>query len=227
MSSVLRGLGPFVELATGPADDEWLPVARLVDEPELLAARVRSGRTALASLAGAPVEAVEERVVTSVVMLGVAARLSAPAIAAAAMCDAVLPVGRLSWRDGQPGPVPLLLPTSAHVPPGDADGLHAALVEDVLARLVDTARALAPLAPSLLWGNAASGIAGAAGALARARPSVAGAAYGVADALLARPPLRGAGAFAPGRRFRRGTCCLYYRLPGGGTCGDCPLPARA
>jgi hypothetical protein len=24
--------------------------------------------------------------------------------------------------------------------------------------------------------------------------------------------------------FRRRSCCLYYRLPGGGYCGDCPLP---
>jgi ferric iron reductase protein FhuF len=23
--------------------------------------------------------------------------------------------------------------------------------------------------------------------------------------------------------FRRRSCCLFYRLPGGGTCGDCPL----
>ncbi|MGH3410268.1 MAG: (2Fe-2S)-binding protein [Streptosporangiaceae bacterium] len=28
-----------------------------------------------------------------------------------------------------------------------------------------------------------------------------------------------------GLGFRRHSCCLYYRLPGGGLCGDCALAA--
>jgi len=47
-------------------------------------------------------------------------------------------------------------------------------------------------------------------------------------ALLGHGPLRGSGHLTihNGRlRFTRRSCCLYYRLDGGGTCGDCPLPA--
>ena len=29
-----------------------------------------------------------------------------------------------------------------------------------------------------------------------------------------------------GPAFTRRTCCLYYRLPGGGLCGDCVLHQR-
>src|SRR2546423_754961 len=47
--------------------------------------------------------------------------------------------------------------------------------------------------------------------------------------LLARGPRRGGGQLGvrAGRlTFRRRSCCLFYRLPGGGTCGDCPLRPR-
>jgi FhuF-like iron-sulfur protein len=34
----------------------------------------------------------------------------------------------------------------------------------------------------------------------------------------------GADRFAgAGLSFRRRSCCLYYRVPGGGLCGDCTL----
>ncbi|WP_250213408.1 (2Fe-2S)-binding protein [Acrocarpospora catenulata] len=35
--------------------------------------------------------------------------------------------------------------------------------------------------------------------------------------------LRGTGRFAGEPFFVRRSCCLYYRVPGGGTCGDCVL----
>ena len=43
------------------------------------------------------------------------------------------------------------------------------------------------------------------------------------------PPLAGLGEFVEepshptGVGFARRTCCLFYRVPGGGTCGDCVL----
>ena len=43
-------------------------------------------------------------------------------------------------------------------------------------------------------------------------------------------PLSDTGTLGPdGEGFRRRSCCLYYRVPGGGLCGDCvlgPLAAR-
>ncbi|MES4829184.1 (2Fe-2S)-binding protein, partial [Streptomyces anthocyanicus] len=50
---------------------------------------------------------------------------------------------------------------------------------------------------------------------ARARSLTAG--------LLAHPLLAGAGTLT-GTSFRRRSCCLYYRVPGGGVCGDCCFP---
>jgi|GEM_PF-1837329 hypothetical protein len=42
--------------------------------------------------------------------------------------------------------------------------------------------------------------------------------------LLGTGRLRGTGQLTgTGLAFRRRSCCLYYRLPGGGLCGDCCL----
>jgi ferric iron reductase protein FhuF len=43
--------------------------------------------------------------------------------------------------------------------------------------------------------------------------------------MLARPgPLAGAGRFdVGGRYFVRASCCLFYRIPNAGKCGDCVL----
>ena len=70
--------------------------------------------------------------------------------------------------------------------------------------------------------------------LARAVPARADAALGLANRLLAREPLTGTGWFdhrpddggpRPGWSFTRTSCCLFYRVPGGGLCGDCVLAA--
>ena len=56
----------------------------------------------------------------------------------------------------------------------------------------------------------------------------------LANRLLAREPLLGTGTFdhrpddggpRPGWSFTRTSCCLFYRVPGGGLCGDCVLAA--
>ena len=55
----------------------------------------------------------------------------------------------------------------------------------------------------------------------------------LAERLLTTPPLDATAALrAPeppdaGWTFRRRSCCLYYRVPGGGVCGDCVLRDRA
>ena len=43
--------------------------------------------------------------------------------------------------------------------------------------------------------------------------------YGTATLLAAEPP-------DVGWTFRRHSCCLYHRVPGGGLCGDCVLVDR-
>jgi hypothetical protein len=84
-----------------------------------------------------------------------------------------------------------------------------------VAPLLEVFRARFRLSPQVLWGNVASALGGAAGQLgARAWPAV--------GSLLTRSPLSGM-AIVAGRSLRRRNCCLYYRIPGGGTCGDCVL----
>jgi hypothetical protein len=79
------------------------------------------------------------------------------------------------------------------------------------------------LSTKVLWGNVASGLAGAAGMIGRPE------AFDLVDDVLRVPPLRGTGEFfrpdpAVDRRFFvRRSCCLFYRIPGAGTCGDCVL----
>ncbi len=82
------------------------------------------------------------------------------------------------------------------------------------------------VADGLLWGNAASALAGALGVLVRARPGLRDRATALAAALLAHGRLADTGQLGvtgDGLSFRRRSCCLYYRLPGGALCGDCGL----
>jgi len=83
------------------------------------------------------------------------------------------------------------------------------------------------VADGLLRGNAASAMIGSLTVIAAARPGLARAARSIAGQLLATGSLRGTGELTgPGLDFRRNSCCLYYRVPGGGLCGDCSLHER-
>jgi ferric iron reductase protein FhuF len=81
------------------------------------------------------------------------------------------------------------------------------------------------IAAPLVWGNAASAMTAALRVLAAVRPGISTAARSMAGTLLGLGALRGTGELTgPGLEFARRSCCLYYRVPGGGLCGDCPLP---
>ncbi|MCX4750370.1 (2Fe-2S)-binding protein [Kitasatospora sp. NBC_01287] len=122
-------------------------------------------------------------------------------------------------------------------PVGLADRLARDLLDGPIRELVAAAGAYS-LSPHILWGNVASAVNGAASAIARTAPELAGRAGELATQLLDRPPLRGAGGpTADGGGFRRRSCCLIYRAApdrAGALCGDCvltgrprPLPGRA
>jgi hypothetical protein len=72
---------------------------------------------------------------------------------------------------------------------------------------------------------------GASAMLAGSCPARAEAAYRLTAQIVALEPLRGTGEFVrsgpggPRRRFVRHGCCLLYRVPSAGTCGDCVLTA--
>jgi ferric iron reductase protein FhuF len=162
--------------------------------------------------------------------LGIAARLWSVALGTVALggCVPDLHPDRVHWRlPAQGGPLDLWVPRLDPVGDGDGRGLHEAVMVENLAPLTAAVLAVAPVAERLLWGNAASALAGALrvlhGQVGAERPEGYRAAETAARELLGRTPLLGTGhlsATAP-PSFRRSTCCLYYRLPSGGLCGDC------
>jgi len=100
------------------------------------------------------------------------------------------------------------------------------VLDEHLAGVVDAVRAAAPVAAALLWGNVASGLAGALAALVREGAVPVDRGYAEGRDLLAQGPLRGAGSLSVHEgqlRYARRSCCLFYRLDGGGLCGDCAL----
>lgn len=147
--------------------------------------------------------------------------------------------GGLWWQDVLGGPVPMALPRPRGRradDPDDLDELANLFVAGVLAGPVAglnrAVNAHTPLSAKILRGNVASALGGAVKMLSAAVPARADVAYGLANRLLAREPLTGTGAFTfqpadggprPGWAFTRTSCCLFYRVPGGGLCGDCVL----
>jgi ferric iron reductase protein FhuF len=80
------------------------------------------------------------------------------------------------------------------------------------------------LSPQVLWGNVASSLAGALTMLRAARPDRGVEATRIVARLLEHGTLAGTGDLDPaGPSFVRRSCCLFYRVPGAGICGDCVL----
>ena len=212
---VLAGLGPFfaIRRAVGPGD--WRPLRELLVEP-VLADRVRHVRTALTQLAGVEVE---PRVAASTMSLGLFARLVAPVLGATVL-GVPLPRPSLDdtwWQPVESGPWPLAL-TGPDTEPDTAGTLN-----DVLAPLAETLADRYSLSRLILSGNIASAVFGAVRMVGTARPELASAARDIGVSLLAGP-LAGTGELRG--EFVRSSCCLYYRIPGGGYCGDCVLADR-
>ncbi|MPZ29058.1 MAG: hypothetical protein GEV12_22345 [Micromonosporaceae bacterium] len=238
--SVAASLGPFFCWEGWSPGGGWRPLTDL-DDPDVIAKRVDSARVLLCDRFQLPAGAVPPRVVASVLFLGIAARLISPVLGAAVVGE-VLPVPRrdgLWWRPVDGGPLPVAYADPVGLPTADLDGgavgaaLHATAVTGVVAPLLEVFRGRFRLSPQVLWGNVASTLAGAAGMLAEARPEHAERAGRVLERVLDLAPLAGAGSVvrpdpARARRFLvRRNCCLYYRIPGGGTCADCVLTPPA
>ncbi|MFE0174632.1 IucA/IucC family C-terminal-domain containing protein [Streptomyces sp. NPDC059002] len=171
---------------------------------------------------GAP----EDRIAVSVAQLGLAARLWSVALGSAALYGAVpdLDPTLLHWDADGTSPDDLWL-TDLRTLPGDPGTLRDVVQHGHLAPLAAALRGRYRISARLLWGNAGSALAGAVreldGWAARTgRPDVRERAAALAAALFDHPDLRGTGTL-DGTAFRRRSCCLYYRCPSGGVCGDC------
>lgn len=232
----VAALGPFFAVSANPAeevDPSWTPWRRFYHDPTLMAARV--------GLVARTLGTADRRVAASIALQGLAARLVSPLIAVAAVYRLVpsWTPESLHWRLAVSGPWPMWESAperssgrSASEGPDDAESpddaelagaVCAALVEPHLAALVQVTRAVEPVSGRVLRGNVASAVAAAAAMVARARPDVAGTAAAIVTDLLESGLLTGTGGFETAWSFRRRSCCLYYRIPGGGTCGDCVL----
>jgi hypothetical protein len=233
-------VGGFFAVSTREAegaDPSWRPLATLLaggdaghdpfsERLDGVAEGLGAGRRVAASLLTQSVAARPASILLATAVAGVLPDLS--------------PATVLHARAWAGGPVPLwadpgrLRGTDLDALGGPEDARVAAVIADVLARehlapLVAGIRARASVSPRVLWGNAASALAGAVRVLGEARPEQHAAALALARGVLAHAPFAGLGSFVAdpahpsGLGFARTTCCLYYRVPGGGKCADCLL----
>lgn len=225
--SELASVGPFFALRTeedGPAGaGGYLPLGE-----EAVRARVGTVAERLGTA--------DRRVAASVAFQGVAGRLLSVALGSAALTGRVpdLSSGRLGWHPARTAPDDLWLPRPEALPPSDdvAAQIREEVLHGPLAVLHTATRAVVPVSGRLLWGNASSSLAGSLRVLhawcrAQGRPDAAARALTLAEGVLDDPVLCGTGTLSargPGDpSFVRTTCCLYYRVPPGGMCGDCVL----
>jgi hypothetical protein len=167
----------------------------------------------------------ERRVAGSLVVLGYSARLVGPTIAVLLRDGILLDVRGVhvayepstGFRLSLPDPAGWRAPVTQW-------GGH--VVDGPLAELIEEVSAAAPVAAGLLWGNVASGVAGALRSIAQSNAVTAEECLAAGSVLLEYGPLRGGGALTIHNgqlQFARRSCCLFYRLEGGGLCGDCAL----
>ncbi|HUZ53466.1 MAG TPA: (2Fe-2S)-binding protein [Streptosporangiaceae bacterium] len=234
------GVGPYFTIGPLTSRAEWQPLSTLVSDPVILSERAGRTRSALARSAGIPAEQVEVRVAASIMFLGLASQLVSPQLGAVVIAGVLpqLAIDDLWWRPVEAGPWPLAARPAGATAIGQL--ATSRQFDDAAARLSEQVAGLtAPLAASfgtvfrlseqVLRGNVASALAGAAAVLASAFPERAGLAAQLTGRLIGLSPLRGTGNLVrpgpgqPGTCFRRRSCCLYYRIPGGRICGDCVL----
>jgi ferric iron reductase protein FhuF len=203
-----RGIAPFFVLDVGRPDGTWLPGDALLDQSGALP-------DTLATI-GARYRTTEKRVAASLFFLSYTARLLCPTVAAHVLDGAIPDIrpSNLWWRYEPELGLQVRL----------AEPLEGPGIVESMAPVVDAIRNVVPVACGLLWGNAASSMAGALRTISRTGTASAEECLVTAAKLFAEPPLEGSGEFTGQVAFRRRSCCLYYRLDGGGTCGDCPLP---
>ncbi|WP_329265826.1 (2Fe-2S)-binding protein [Streptomyces sp. NBC_01478] len=223
--AALRPLGGFFVLRTGTAPHGPLPaLARTYENP---ASEVYGNSlTFRVHIVAERLQVPELRIAASVAQQALAARLWSAALGCAALYGRIpdLDPRLLHWDAERSAPDDLWL-AEVRPLPGDATALAHTVLHGHLEPLTAALVARHRMSTGLLWGNAASALAGAARELdrwarTRGREDVATRARALTADLFAHPLLSGTGTFT-GTAFRRRSCCLYYRVPGGGVCGDC------
>ncbi|MDJ0341835.1 (2Fe-2S)-binding protein [Streptomyces sp. H10-C2] len=223
-------VGPFFAVRTGGGGDGgprahgYRPLAELYAPGP-----VRERAADVAARLGTP----ELRVGASLAFQGLAARLWSVALGAAVLAGRVpdLDANRLWWNPACGAPHDLWLPRPAALPASDdvAGQVSGTVLAGHLVPLHRATREACPVSGGLLWGNAGSALAGSVRVLhtwcvAWGRPQEARTALDLTVRLFSDPLLSGTGTLdTRDTGFVRRSCCLYYRIPGGGLCGDCVL----
>jgi hypothetical protein len=211
------GAGPFFVLSVGDDGRDWAPATALYS----------SGLAELISATGTSLGTAEPRVAAATVHLGYAARLWSPVLHCT-LRHAIVP-DLTGLRAGTTPSLRLNLEQPrgwrAAGPAGQAALAYRTVVRGHLEPL--RARLPVKVAAGLLHGNAAAAMTAALRLVAAAHPELGPQARVLAKTLLDTGVLRGTGELTgAGLEFLRRSCCLFYRVPGGGTCADCPLPPR-
>ncbi|WP_020500690.1 (2Fe-2S)-binding protein [Sciscionella marina] len=197
----LTDYGPYFTVRTGAGSGPRL--AELYRSPGLVRATIEQ--------TGAALGGVPDRVAAGTWHLACCAYLVSPPLGGCAHGELpLLDPEHTWWNTSEPVRLSTLEPTWL---PASADGMRTVL-DTHLVPLLHSVRAAVKLAEPILWGNLASSLVGAARVLGAEAPWP-----------LVRDLLDGLGAGELDERlhFRRRSCCLFYRVPGGGYCGDCPL----
>jgi hypothetical protein len=207
--------GPYFVVSVGADGGPWRPAAELY----------AGGLAGLIARTGTQLGVTEARVAASTVQLGYAARLWSPVLGCL-LRDGVVPdLTRLRTAAGSP--MRLNLPEPRGWLAGDAGEQAALAYQMVMTGHLEPLAGGLPVkvAAGLLRGNAAAAMTAALRVLACTRPDLGPRARALAQRLLDTGLLRGTGELTgPGLEFTRRSCCLFYRVPGGGLCSDCPLP---
>jgi hypothetical protein len=213
ISAELAGIssyGGFFALTVGGGPAGWRPVAVAYADgfADLVDATADRYRTT------------ERRIGASLVHLGHAARLWSPVLACV-LAYGVLPDLTDLQRADDSAQLRLPEPVGEPALPSP-ELLYRVVVQNHMEQFAAGLRV--SLAPGLLYGNIASALAGTSRMLLSVRPDLREPIAHLTTALLKTGELAGTGAITSADLgFRRNSCCLYYRLPGGGKCGDCAL----
>lgn len=208
MLVMLSALGPYFTLTTSR---QARPIADLYANADGALDRL------VTSYAG-KLRTTERRVAASILFQEFAARLWSPVLGSIALGRPPpdLSAERLGWLDD---------PFSLNVTDDAAGTKASSIIDGHLRPMIEAMGSSPGVAADLLWGNAASALRGTMTVL-RIHGKETETAKSITRELLAIEPLRSAGFLDDNGNYRRRSCCLYYRVPGGGLCGDCCLTRK-
>lgn len=206
----ISSYGGFFAVTMGGDPAGWHPVT----------ASYADGFADLAEATNARLGATEPRIGASLVHLGHAARLWSPVLACVVAHGVMPDLANLQRADDGAQlrlPDPVGEPASPH-----PEVLYRIVVREHMEQFAAGLRV--NLASGLLYGNIASALTGTARMLLAARPDLREPITRITTTLLDTGELAGTGVLTEADLgFRRNSCCLYYRIPGAGKCGDCAL----